>query len=246
MDEKQTPTRARRVGGGLGLLAVQSISCAVVLLAVLILRLVGGGVFAQLGAYFEEAMQQNTLTAAIRALWEEDVAYSTAATTTTTASTTTTTTTTTAETTTGETTATAALTAVNPTTAPLSGAVVTSSFGPREDPFSGEAAFHSGIDLAAAEGTAIVAMWAGEVTAVDNVGTGSLGKYVTLRHADGVEVCCAHCSEVFVAVGDTVAAGQAVAAVGQTGRATGPHLHLEIRQNGVLCDPAAVLPGAYV
>jgi hypothetical protein len=83
--------------GGFGLLAVQSISCAAVVLAVLILRLVGGNLFTQLGTYFKEAMHQNTLTAAIHALWEEDIAYSTTATT---ATTTTTTTTTGAETTT--------------------------------------------------------------------------------------------------------------------------------------------------
>lgn len=74
--------------GGFGLLAVQSISCAVVVLAVLILRLVGGNLFTQLGAYFKEAMQQNALTAAIHALWEEDVTYSTTVTTTTTTTTT--------------------------------------------------------------------------------------------------------------------------------------------------------------
>ncbi|MBO5797419.1 MAG: hypothetical protein J6R77_03615, partial [Clostridia bacterium] len=74
--------------GGFGLLAVQSISCAAVVLAVLILRLVGGNLFTQLGAYFKEAMHQNALTAAIHALWEEDIAYTT--TTTTTSATTTT------------------------------------------------------------------------------------------------------------------------------------------------------------
>lgn len=69
--------------GGFGLLAVQSISCAAVVLAVLILRLVGGNLFTQLGAYFKEAMHQNALTAAIHALWEEDIAYSTSTATTT-------------------------------------------------------------------------------------------------------------------------------------------------------------------
>ena len=84
------------------------------------------------------------------------------------------------------------------------------------------------------------------VTEADNVGLGSLGKYVVLRHADGVEVLYAHCCEVNVSVGDKVAAGQTVAEVGQTGQATGPHLHLELRQNGEVCDPAAVLPERYV
>lgn len=242
METERVPSKKRSATTGLGLLAVQSVSCAVVVLAVLILRLVDGGVFQQLRVYFQEAMQQNALTAAIHALWDENAVYTTA----TTDATTTTTTATTATPETGSTTlsdqvATAAWTGVDPTTAPVSGAVVTSGFGSRNDPFSGERAFHNGVDLAAPVGTAIAAMWDGEVIAVDAEGTGSLGKHIRLQHGGGVEVLYAHCDTIAVAVGDVVAAGKTVATVGDTGRSTGAHLHLSVWQNGSLYDPAPLL-----
>ncbi len=64
-----------RLSAGVGLLAVQSVSCAVVVLAVLTIRLVSGNLFGQLQAYFREAMRENTLTAAIHALWEEHLSF---------------------------------------------------------------------------------------------------------------------------------------------------------------------------
>lgn len=71
MEKKRDP----RWGDGWRLLLVQSVSCAVLILAVLILRLAGGGIFSRLKEYFEEAMRQNTLAAAIHALWEDETAY---------------------------------------------------------------------------------------------------------------------------------------------------------------------------
>lgn len=64
-----------RFAAGVGLLAVQSVSCAVVVLAVLTVRLVSGNLFGQLQTYFREAMRENTLTAAIHALWEEHLSF---------------------------------------------------------------------------------------------------------------------------------------------------------------------------
>lgn len=64
-----------RLATGVGLLAIQSVSCAVVVLAVLTIRLVSGDLFGQLQTYFREAMQENTLTAAIHALWEEHLSF---------------------------------------------------------------------------------------------------------------------------------------------------------------------------
>lgn len=218
----QTP----RAATGFGLLAVQSISCAVVILAVLLLRLVGGGVFQELRTYFEDAMRQNTLAAAIHALWDEEV-YTTAPETTTTAVTTT---------------ATAAETTSTSATAPVSGAVVTSPFGDRADPFGDGQEFHRGVDLAAPVGTPIAAMWAGEVTEADTEGAGTLGRYLRLRHGE-IEVLYAHCDTIMVAVGDAVTAGDTIATVGSTGRTTGAHLHLEITQNGTAVDPAPFLGG---
>ena len=232
MEKKSQP---RRLAQGVGLVAVQSVSCAVVVLAVLLLRLLGGGLFSALGRYFQDAMQKNALTAAIHALWEEEIAFTTAptATTTTEISTTTTATTTTSTTTTA-----ATAVSTQTATAPVFGAVVSSAFGYRDNPVTGQKEFHEGLDLAAAEGTPIVAMQAGEVVAADSVGAGSLGKHLTLRHADGVEMCYAHCQTVTVTAGDLVSVGQTVATVGQTGQVTGAHLHWEIRQNGQLVDPA--------
>lgn len=69
--EKKRP----RLATGVGLLAVQSVSCAVVVLAVLIVRLVSGNLFSVLSDYFREAMQENTLTTAIHALWEEKLSF---------------------------------------------------------------------------------------------------------------------------------------------------------------------------
>ncbi len=73
---KQTEKKnARRFAAGLGLLAVQSVSCTVVLLAVLVLRAVSGNLFGQLAGYFREAMQENSLTTALHALWEGDIPF---------------------------------------------------------------------------------------------------------------------------------------------------------------------------
>lgn len=73
--EKTGESKPRRLVGGLGILAVQSVSCAVVVLAVLILRLVSGDLFSQLGTYFREAMQQNALTTALHALWDGEIPF---------------------------------------------------------------------------------------------------------------------------------------------------------------------------
>lgn len=241
MESEHTPTKKRRAAAGFGLLAVQSISCAVVVLAVLVLRLLGGGVFRQLGDYFQEAMQQNALTAAIHALWDDEVLYP--PTTTTPAVTTTSPAAGGAAVTTPTNVAASTWRGAVPAAAPLDDAVISSRFGERSDPFGGGEEFHTGIDLAAASGTPIAAMWDGEVVATDVEGSGSLGKYIRLRHADGVEVLYAHCDTLAVAVGDTVTAGQTVATVGSTGRSTGAHLHIEVQVNGELYDPAPLLAG---
>lgn len=73
--EKTEEKPRRRLATGIGLLAVQSVSCAVVVLTVLVIRLVSGNLFSQLAAYFREAMRENTLTAAIHALWEEELSF---------------------------------------------------------------------------------------------------------------------------------------------------------------------------
>ena len=111
---------------------------------------------------------------------------------------------------------------------------ITSPQGYRTDPITGEISYHSGTDIAVPEGTPILAAAAGTVTianATDSWG-GSYGYYVKIDHGGGLATLYAHCSSICVTAGQQVDAGQVIAYVGHTGRATGSHLHWEIRQNG--------------
>ena len=116
---------------------------------------------------------------------------------------------------------------------PVSG-IITSRFGRRA---SGN---HTGLDIATSTGTTIVAAAAGTVTYSGNNG-GGLGNFVKISHGNGVETVYGHCSKLYVTAGQTVAQGEAIAAVGSTGNSTGPHLHLEIRVNGVRQNPQIYL-----
>ncbi len=118
-------------------------------------------------------------------------------------------------------------------TSPVAG-LLTSSFGWRMRPGEGETTFHYGIDLAAAEGTEIVAFADGEVFAAGESST--LGKYIILHHADGYSTLYAHCSEILV-TGGAVTVGQPIARVGDTGAATGAHLHFELQDGSVYLNP---------
>ncbi len=117
-----------------------------------------------------------------------------------------------------------------------------SGFGARVDPIGGARGYHSGVDIAAREGTPVVAARAGTVERAGPAGT--YGNLIVLRHADGSETRYAHLSAIAVRPGDTVAAGAPIGAVGSTGRSTGPHLHFEVRRNGRPMDPWAVLDGS--
>ena len=109
------------------------------------------------------------------------------------------------------------------------GGVRTSAFGARTHPISGEESFHYGLDIAADEGTPIVAFAGGTVR---ETGFNSYGNYVILDHADGFSTLYAHCSTVSTVQGQAVQAGQTIAAVGATGNATGNHLHFEVNVSG--------------
>jgi murein DD-endopeptidase MepM/ murein hydrolase activator NlpD len=112
---------------------------------------------------------------------------------------------------------------------------VTSAFGARVDPIDGTRRMHDGVDLDAPAGAPVRAIRAGRVTfAGDARGYGNL---VIVDHGDGLETRYAHCARLEVAVGQVVGSGDAIATVGATGRATGPHLHLEVRRDGVPVDP---------
>lgn len=115
---------------------------------------------------------------------------------------------------------------------------VTSGFGEREDPISGEKGFHYGIDVAAAEGEPIRAVASG---IVQETGENSYGKYIVVAHEDGLQSLYAHCSAINAAEGQQVKAGEKIAAVGMTGRATGNHLHFELWRAGKILDPTEYL-----
>lgn len=123
-------------------------------------------------------------------------------------------------------------------TAPLEGEL-TSGFGLRGSPADGQEEFHYGLDLAAEEGTAIVCFADGLVRAAGD--SSSLGHYLIVDHAGGYATLYAHCSRLCAAAGDEVALGETVAEVGQSGNATGPHLHFELLRGGDYLNPVYYL-----
>ncbi len=117
-----------------------------------------------------------------------------------------------------------------------------SVFGNRYDPFSGRRAFHSGQDFAAPAGTPIRASAGGKV--IEAGFHREYGNKVEIDHGNGLVTRYAHASKLFVKEGDVVTPGQKIAAVGSTGRSTGPHLHFEILENGEFVDPVHYLAGS--
>ncbi len=113
--------------------------------------------------------------------------------------------------------------------------VLSSSFGGRSDPFSGEGAFHTGIDLVVPTGTPVRATADG---VIETAGwAGDYGKLVTVDHGNGLETYYAHLSQFLVVPGEEVRRGQVIALSGFTGRATGPHMHYEVRLGGTPVNP---------
>ena len=116
---------------------------------------------------------------------------------------------------------------------PILGAL-SSTFGWRDHPVDGENKFHYGVDLAAEEGADICAFADGEVYATGESST--LGNYIMLEHPGGYITLYAHCSRV-TATGGAVSMGDKIAEVGQTGVATGPHLHFELHDGSLYLNP---------
>ncbi len=112
---------------------------------------------------------------------------------------------------------------------------VTSGFGKRISPFTGTWKMHEGLDIATRVGRPIIAPADGRVTYV-GVEAG-YGKLLVIDHGYGVVTRYGHNSKILVKVGQKVKRGQKIAAVGNTGRSTGPHLHYEVRVNGVPVNP---------
>ena len=127
---------------------------------------------------------------------------------------------------------------------------VSSWFGGRGAPLAGGSSYHKGVDLAASMGSSILAAESGTVIAVykgcsHNYGKsrscgcgGGFGNYVMISHGSGLVTVYAHCTTIYVNLGDTVTRGETIATVGTTGASTGSHLHFGTLLNGTYVDPA--------
>ena len=130
-----------------------------------------------------------------------------------------------------------------PLAAPLLGRLeVTSPFGARTDPFLGRPALHTGVDLREGYGTDIHATGSGRVAFAGTAG--GYGNMVEIDHGNGLTTRYAHMGGIAVAEGQVVTRGTVLGFVGATGRATGPHLHYEVRIDGEPVDPTRFLAGA--
>lgn len=114
---------------------------------------------------------------------------------------------------------------------PVSG-IITSRFGAGS---SIRRSSHTGLDIATSTGTPIVAAASGTVTF--SGWKGSYGNMIVITHSNGIQTYYGHCQKLYVSAGAKVSQGQTIAAVGSTGNSTGPHLHLEVRVNGVAYNP---------
>jgi len=116
---------------------------------------------------------------------------------------------------------------------------VSSGYGARHDPINGTQRFHTGVDVAAQEGSPVLAAAPGVVRSAGR--RGGYGNAVEIDNGGGVSTLYGHASALAVKEGDRVTAGQPVAFVGHTGRATGSHLHFEVRKDGKPIDPQSTL-----
>ena len=122
---------------------------------------------------------------------------------------------------------------------PVKGGRITSKFGYRTNPVSGNYGFHTGLDIAAAEGTPVSAAFYGEIA---ETGSSDVwGNYVLMKHSEKFYTYYCHLSEIYVTDGAVIRQGETVGLVGSTGWSTGPHLHFEVRINGVRVNPEPLL-----
>jgi murein DD-endopeptidase MepM/ murein hydrolase activator NlpD len=119
---------------------------------------------------------------------------------------------------------------------------ITGSFGERLDPFSGEGAFHAGVDIASDYGDAVHAAADGVVVTVDT--RAGYGRLVVIDHGFGISTWYGHLSRFDAHVGDHVSRGEVIGYVGESGRATAPHVHYEVRIYGTPVNPWRYLRGS--
>lgn len=131
---------------------------------------------------------------------------------------------------------------------PVSDGRISSNFGRRSDPITGQRASHGGLDFAVPVGTSVMASKGGTVVQVASnceVGQrrcgGGWGNHVIIDHGNGVRTVYAHLSSVNVRVGETVAQGELIANSGNTGRTSGPNMHMEVHLNGIKQNPRSYL-----
>ncbi len=117
---------------------------------------------------------------------------------------------------------------------------ITSYFGERTHPIGGNESVHYGVDIAANHGDCVISSLPGTVS--DTGFDPNLGNYVKVRHSDSMETVYGHMSEVLVRKDEVVDGNTRIGSVGATGAATGPHVHLEVRVDGVCRDPMEFLP----
>ncbi|MDE8651810.1 M23 family metallopeptidase [Novosphingobium album (ex Liu et al. 2023)] len=129
-----------------------------------------------------------------------------------------------------------------PQVQPAHVAYVSSSYGYRADPFTGAAAFHAGLDFPGPMGSPIYAAAKGVVSFVGT--RQGYGNCIEIDHGNGLMTRYAHLSRFGTHVGAKIAAGTAIAAMGSTGRSTGPHLHFEVRINDTPVNPRPFLEAA--
>lgn len=126
-----------------------------------------------------------------------------------------------------------------PTTLPVREAALGSAFGHRDDPVTGSRAMHEGLDFNAPPGTPVVAAAAGVVLSA--AFHPEYGNLVEIDHGEGLTSRYAHLSRMDVQAGALIRRGMQLGALGSTGRSTGPHLHFEVRVNGVAQNPLVFL-----
>ena len=112
---------------------------------------------------------------------------------------------------------------------------ISSGFGFRDHPVYGDYTFHTAVDVAVDTGTEILAFSGGTVRYIGE--NDVFGLYLKIDHDNGVSTFYAHCDELLVKKGERVIAGQVVAISGETGNATGPHLHFSLEKDGIRLDP---------
>ncbi len=122
---------------------------------------------------------------------------------------------------------------------PVENARITSRFGYRTNPVSGNYGFHTGLDLAAEEGTPVAATFYGRV--IETGSSDVWGNYVLMEHSEKLQTYYCHLSEIYVEEDAVIRQGETVGLVGSTGWSTGPHLHFEVRINGIRVNPETLL-----